>query len=86
MTVDTCHALIQQRLTHALNPTLLKIVDESHLHIGHPGAKNGRHFAITIACAQFAGKTSVACHRLVYAALGDLVGKEIHAARIVCIT
>lgn len=70
-------------LTVALAPTLLEISDESHLHAGHAGAKTGKgHFAIKIAAPSFAGQTSLACHRRIYAALGDLMEHEIHALRI----
>lgn len=83
--MNTTQQLLQQRLTAALSPTFLEIEDESYLHAGHPGAKSGGgHFKITIAAAQFAGKNQVACHRLVYAVLEDLIGREIHAVSIVC--
>jgi len=76
--------LLQQRLTTALAPTFLDIEDESHLHVGHAGAKSGGgHFKITIASPQFLNKNPIACHRLVYAALDGLIGKEVHAVRII---
>ena len=76
-------ALIRQHLTATLSPTRLEVVDESHLHRGHPGAKTGRgHFAITITAAAFANKNKVICHRMIYAALGDLMETDIHALRI----
>lgn len=85
MIAEQRQQLMQQRLNSALSPTFLEIEDESHLHIGHPGAKSGGgHFKITIASAQFKDKNELACHRLVYAALGDLMDAEIHAVSIVC--
>ena len=74
---------IRQRLEAALDPELLEIEDESHLHKGHVGARDGRgHFAVTIAAQAFGGKAPLARHRLVYAALGELMQSDIHALRI----
>ncbi len=85
-TFEQRQILMQQRLMRALSPTLLEIVDEGHLHIGHPGANSGgSHVKITIASAQFLNKNALARHRLVYAALGDLIGSELHAVKIICI-
>ena len=76
-------AAIRSRLTGALEPQLLEITDESHLHVGHAGARDGRgHFHVRIASARFQGLTRLAQHRLVYDALGDLVATDIHAVRI----
>lgn len=75
--------IIEQKLTQALKPTVLNVIDEGHLHQGHPGAQSGLgHFAITIASPAFAAKSIMECHRLVYAALGDLMQTDIHALRI----
>ena len=74
---------IHNRLTRALEPQLLEITDESHLHAGHAGARDGRgHFHVRIACARFHGLSRLAQHRLVYDALGDLMTTDIHAVRI----
>jgi len=76
-------AMIQSRLREALDPLLLEVTDESHLHAGHAGARDGRgHFHIRIASARFAGLGAVARHRLIYQALGDLLTTDIHAIRI----
>ena len=76
-------ALIHERLTTALAPTHLEIIDESYLHKGHAGAKTGAgHFAIEISSKTLADKNAVQAHRLIYAALNDLIPKEIHALRI----
>jgi BolA family transcriptional regulator, general stress-responsive regulator len=73
---------IRERL-QALTPTYLEVLDESQQHIGHRPAQNGsEHFAVRISSPQFAGKKLLECHRLVYQALGAVVGKEIHALRI----
>lgn len=85
MTSEQRLQTLRERLTQTLSPTVLEILDESHLHLGHPGAKiGGGHFYIRIASPLFAGKKPLACHRLVYAAIGDLMGGEVHAARIEC--
>ena len=76
-------AAIRERLTTALVPTRLEISDESHLHAGHEGARDGRgHFRIRIASPLFQGHRPLECHRLIYDALGDLMEKEIHAVAI----
>lgn len=74
---------LRERLTQALSPTHLEIIDESSKHIGHAGAASGGgHFAIEISSTLFEGKSLVECHRLIYQALGDMMSKEIHALRI----
>lgn len=66
-----------------LDPTQLEITDESHKHAGHTGARDGGgHYVLRIVSAQFAGKTTVARHRMIYSALGDLMKREIHALTI----
>lgn len=66
-----------------LDPSQLELVDESHRHIGHEGARDGRgHFRVRIVAAQFEGRAPLARHRLVYAALGDLMQTDIHALAI----
>jgi len=76
-------AEIENRLRTALDPLSLEVIDESHLHAGHEGAKTGKgHFAVTICSAQFTGKLPLARHRLVYSALGDMMEHDIHALSI----
>lgn len=76
-------AEIRSRLIANLEPRLLEISDESHLHAGHAGARDGRgHFHVRIASARFDGLSRLAQHRLVYDALGDLLTTDIHAVRI----
>jgi stress-induced morphogen len=73
---------IRDRL-QALSPELLELRDDSALHAGHEGAKSGGgHFHLKIVSAQFAGKSTVARHRLVYETLGPLMRREIHALAI----
>jgi BolA protein len=73
---------IEQRLA-ALQPSRLEIKDDSALHAGHEGAKGGGgHYSLTIVSAQFAGKNTLARHRLIYAALGSMMQQQIHALAI----
>lgn len=73
-------ALIRARLQSALTPTVLEIHDESAAHHGHAGAASGGgHFRVVIHSPRFAGQGLVARHRMVYGALGELMGTEIHA-------
>ena len=74
---------IRARLQGALAPTSLEIVDESHKHAGHEGARDGRgHFAVSIVSAAFSGELPLARHRRVYAALGEMMQTDIHALSI----
>ena len=75
-------ALIEQRLRAALDPARLAIVDDSAAHAGHAGAREGGHFTVHIVAAAFAGKTPIQRHRLVHAAVADLMYREIHALSI----
>jgi BolA family transcriptional regulator, general stress-responsive regulator len=73
---------LRERLS-VLAPTHLDIVDESHLHAGHAGARDGGgHFRLHIVSMAFAGKNTVARHRLIYDTLGDLMRGRIHALAI----
>ena len=74
---------IETRLTDALAPMSLHIDDESAQHAGHAGARDGGgHYRVDIVSAAFAGKNTMARHRLIYAALGDLMPRAIHALAI----
>ena len=75
-------ALIEQRLRAALDPARLAIVDDSAAHAGHAGAREGGHFTVHIVATAFAGKTPIQRHRLVHAAVADLMRREIHALSI----
>ena len=76
-------SMIESRLRSALAIDSIEIVDESHLHIGHPGAASGGgHFHVTIVAKNFDGLSTLARHRLIYDALGDAMETEIHALSI----
>jgi len=79
-------ALIRARLDRALAPQHVEIIDESHKHAGHAGAAQGGHFAAVIVSDKFRGLSSLARHRLVYAALTDIMPGEIHALSIRALT
>jgi BolA protein len=66
----------------ALEPTELDLRDDSALHAGHAGAREGGHFHVRIVSRKFAGLAPLARHRLVYAAVAGLMGRDIHALSI----
>lgn len=67
----------------ALQPASLTVIDESHKHAGHEGARDGRgHFAVEIVSQAFAGLAPLARHRRVYEALGTMMQTDIHALSI----
>lgn len=75
-------ARIRACLAEALAPTRLELIDDSHQHAGHAGAGQGGHFTLRIAAPGFAGKRQIECHRMIYAALGELMQTDIHALSI----
>lgn len=74
---------IRARLA-VLEPESLELEDESERHRGHAGYRlgGGSHWRLTIVARAFAGKPTVARHRMVYAALGELMQHPIHALAI----
>ena len=76
-------ARIRAFLGEALQPQRLEVADDSHKHAGHAGARGGQgHFSVDIVSAAFAGKLPLARHRMVYAALGNMMQDDIHALAI----
>jgi len=76
-------AIIEDKLQAAFKPEELLVKDQSHLHAGHAGAKEGKgHFDVTIVSEKFDGVSRIARHRLVYEALGSFMDSDIHALRI----
>ena len=70
-------------LLEVLKPLSIEIIDDSHLHAGHVGARDGGgHYRLNIVSAQFVGKTTVARHRMIYSELADMMKQEIHALNI----
>ena len=74
---------IRASLEAALRPTLLQIEDESAQHVGHAGAASGGgHYRLRIVAESFMGKPALQRHRMVYDALGQLMGTAVHAISI----
>ncbi len=76
---------LEEQLRARLSPTRLEVIDESAAHAGHAGANAqgfGSHFRVRIASPAFAGKSRVACHRLVYDALQNFIDQGLHALAI----
>ena len=76
-------AEIRRRLEGRFGSIALEVIDESHQHIGHEGARDGRgHFRVRIVAGEFAGLPLLRRHRMVYEALGDLMTTDVHALAI----
>ena len=76
-------ASIRSCLEQAFAPCELDVVDDSHRHVGHAGARDGRgHFNVRVTSSAFDGLAPLARHRAVYAALGDMMQTDIHALSI----
>lgn len=74
---------IRTALAQGLDTDDIAIRDDSHLHVGHPGAATGLgHFFVTIRSPKFTGVSPIQRHRLVYDALGELMQTDIHAVQI----
>lgn len=72
---------IENKLTAAFCPSFIEVVDESHKHAGHAGARpeGETHFHVTLVSAQFGGKNAVARQRMVYKLLADELSGPVHA-------
>lgn len=78
--------LIRERLA-ALEPESLTLEDESAQHKGHAGAAGGGgHFRLTLVSPKFSNLNTLARHRLVYEAMGELMQREIHALSITALS
>jgi len=67
----------------SLAPLRVEVIDDSHKHAGHEGARDGRgHFSVVVVSEAFRGKLPLARHRLVYAAVGSMMETDIHALAI----
>jgi BolA protein len=74
---------IEDALRAAFNPSQLQVVDDSHKHAGHAGARDGRgHFSVRIVSEAFAGMPLLVRHRAIYAVLGEMMQTDIHALAI----
>lgn len=80
--MDTPEVIVS-RLREHLSAESVEVEDQSHLHAGHAGAAGGGgHYEVTIVASCFKGLNTLARHRLVYEAVGELMKKEIHALSI----
>lgn len=78
---------IEEHLHAALPLEHLEVEDESHLHAGHPGARDGRgHFRVLVVSEAFDDRSPLQRHRLIYDAVGDLMQTDIHALSIQAVT
>jgi BolA protein len=75
-------AELEALLRAALAPLAIEVRDDSHLHAGHAGAREGGHFALRVTSERFTGLSRLARHRVVYDALGSLAARGIHALSI----
>ncbi len=83
MSATQRQAQMRRQLIARFAPLELDIEDESHRHAGHAGAAGGAsHFRVRIVAEAFRGISPLARHRLVYAALGDMLESDIHALAI----
>ncbi|SHF53136.1 transcriptional regulator, BolA protein family [Kaistia soli DSM 19436] len=75
---------IAKVLTEALQPARLDVIDESHLHKGHHGARPGgeTHYRVKIAAEAFRGKSRIEMHRTINALLADELAAGVHALAI----
>ena len=78
---------MRRLLADALAPESIDVRDDSHLHIGHEGARGGAgHYHVHIVSGRFAGRSRVQRHQMIYAALGSLMHGEVHALGIAAST
>ena len=75
---------IENKLKGAFAPLVLNVIDESHLHAGHVGARPGgeTHFRVQIVSAAFDGCSRVDRQRLVYDVLRDELAGPVHALSV----
>jgi BolA protein len=80
----TTRDIIAEKLTKAFAPERLDVVDESHQHAGHAGARPGgeTHFSVYIVSQAFRGKSRIDRHRMVNAALASELQSGVHALAI----
>jgi BolA family transcriptional regulator, general stress-responsive regulator len=80
--------LIRAKLEAALAPSRLDIIDESHRHAGHAGARpeGETHFRLAIVSPRFAGKSRLERQRLVYQVLASEMASDIHALSLATLT
>jgi BolA family transcriptional regulator, general stress-responsive regulator len=84
---ETREQKIRAAINARLSPAKVEIKDQSHLHAGHAGAKEGKgHFDLVIISDRFTGISNLQRHRIVYDALAELMQSDIHAVSIKALT
>ena len=80
--------IIHEKISAGLSPSRLDVKDESHLHAGHAGAREGgqSHFSVMIVTDQFEGLSRVARQRLVNDILREELAGPIHALTLKTLT
>ncbi len=75
---------IRKKLTGAFAPTRLEIVDESHMHAGHAGARpeGETHFRVEIASEAFRGRSRIDRQRMIHDVLGEELAGPVHALSV----
>lgn len=82
MTAARCK-LIEERLQQSFSPNHLLVRDQSHLHAGHAGARDGKgHFAVEIVSKSFHDQSRLERHRMIFDSLEDIMSSDIHALKI----
>ena len=80
-------AAIRAQLETALHAQAVDVIDDSHLHAGHAGARDGKgHFRVRVVSEDFRGLRAVQRHQLVYRSLGELMQTDIHALGVTALT
>ena len=75
-------AMIRERLEQQFSPVTLEIFDDSHQHAGHASAGGAGHFRVVLRAEAFRDQSTIQRHRMVYAAVSDMMPDEIHALSI----
>jgi BolA family transcriptional regulator, general stress-responsive regulator len=74
---------IRACLVTQLNASVVEVIDDSHLHAGHAGARDGRgHYRVRVVSDAFKGLRAIQRHQLVYRALGEMMQTDVHALSI----
>lgn len=82
MSAERCKQ-IEGILNDAFAPSKLRVKDQSHLHVGHPGARDGKgHFSVEIVSKSFDGQSPIERHRRVFDSLHEMMTTDIHALKI----
>lgn len=84
--MTTLASELEGLLRKAFEPSALRLRDDSALHVGHAGAREGAHFAVHVVSKRFSGLRPLARHRLVYDAAAPLLAGRIHALQINAMT